>query len=382
MSKQKKDWKATWTAKGAEYTHLLFTGGKLFVPDAQHATFLNAYSNAIARGSTEYIVESITPVFRLFVDFDFKPIPGPDIVDAALKSACGVASYYFDVLENQKAIVLRKSVDAPDKIGVHLTWPSIFVTSHTANAFRSHLVAKLDDACPDVEWKSVVDGAVYRPRAGSLRLPWSSKPGAAGVYVPTRECSPDGILTKIPEISTAGAYRTWIHVTSVRTPDAVPTKTCIVTSDPIVESASGSRGTSTPASLDEFRDALAEFQKTLPPAFTDQRFTGVHRYGDHCVILRSSSKKCGNKDFAEHHTSTVYFVIVKKGYAFQRCYCRKDELRESGVTCTDYIGPPWPIPKSVHAAFWPPVSEDTTKLMKMMDRTRPKLKVKAKRQKM
>jgi hypothetical protein len=365
----KKDFKTTWTAKGAEYTHLLFTGGKLFVPDAQHATFLNEYSNAIARGRTEYVVESITPVFRLFVDFDFKPPPSPDIVDAAIKSACGVAAYYFD--DASRAIVLRKNKESPEKIGVHLTWDSIYVNSQTATSFRSHLVAKLEDACPDIPWKSVVDAAVYRPRAGSLRLPWSSKPGAPGVYIPTATCTPDGTLEPIAPIQTAAAYRTWIRLTSVRAPDAVSTKTCIVTSDPIIENATSYKTTS--ASVSQYRAALDDFQKTLPAAYADQKCTGIHRYGDHCVILRSSSKWCGNKQ-SEHHTSTVYFVVVKKGHAFQRCYCRKDELRESGVTCTDYISPPWPVPKSVAEAFWPPVSEDTAKLLKMLDCTRPVLK--------
>lgn len=369
----KKDWKAKWTAKGAEYTHLLFSGGKLCVADAQHATFLNEYSNAIARGQTEYVVESKTPIFRLFVDFDFEPPPSTDIIEGAIKSACGVAGYYFDKVS--RAVVLRKDVETPEKIGVHVTWDAIFVDPRTANAFRSHLVAKLEDACPDVEWKTVVDAAVYRPKAGSLRLPWSSKVAAPGVYVPVATCCSDGVFEKVGPITTAAGVRSWVKCTSIRAPEETLTKTCIVTSEDVAHQDESTVQLKTTAeSVTEHSAALEALQTTLPEAYAHQKFTGIHRYGDHCVIARSSSKRCGNKDYEEHHTSTVYFVILKTGHAYQRCYCRKDVVRDNGVTCTDYIGPPWPLPKSVIEGFWPPVPKETQKLMDALGRTRPVLK--------
>jgi hypothetical protein len=367
----KKDWLQKWrVASGKEYTHLLLNGGRLYVPDTQHTTFLNEYSNAIARGETQYVVEAKSPIFRLFIDFDFKPIPSQDIMDAAVKSACSIAGYYFDVAS--RAVVLKKTVSSEDKIGVHVTWDSVYVDVKTAMSYRNHLVRKLEDACPDVDWKDIVDAAVYRVAAGSLRMPWSSKTNAPGVYVPMSTCDSSGILKDVGEITTASQIRDWVRATCIRTPGESPTKTCIVTSDDFEEDKPTT--TTTHANVAEYTTVLEQFQSTLPEAYKDQKFTGMHRVGDTCVVLRSNSKKCGNKGYKEHHTNTVYFVLLKKGYAYQRCYCRKDVVREGGVTCAEYVGQPWGIEKSILEGFWPPIPKATQTLMSLLDRTRPTLK--------
>ena len=367
-----KDWKNKWKAKGQSFTHLLLSGGKLLVDDQQHATFLNEYANAIARGNAEHIVETKTPIFRLFIDFDFSPPPEPCIVDAAVLSACKVASYYFDV--DSDAVILKKTATSANKVGVHVTWDDVFVDAATANAYRAHLVSKLEDACPDIvpPWKTVVDAAVFG--GTGLRMSWSRKRDAPGVYVPVQTCRVD-VLSDVPAISTAFDIRTWVRRTSIRAPGAVPTRSCIVTAPP-PPSPSSSASTSQYANVSEYAEALSAFQKTLPEPYRDQRFVGIHLFGDFCVILRSSSKKCGNKNFAEHLSSTVYFVVLKKGHAYQRCYCRKDELRGSGITCTDYAGDPWTLPQEVLDLFWPPPPKPVIDMLKVMDRTRPALKAK------
>jgi hypothetical protein len=366
------DWKHKWKAKGQTFTHLLLSGGKLFVDDQHHGTFLNEYANAIARRHTEYIVETKTPVFRLFLDFDFSPPPDEMIMDAAIKSACNIAAYYFDV--TSEAVILKKTTSSTEKVGIHVTWDAIFVDTATANAYRAHLVNRLEDACPDVPWKTIVDAAVFG--GTGLRLPWSHKRDAPGVYVPSYTCSID-VFRDIPAIETAADIRAWIRRTSIRAPGASLTSTCIVTSSvPSSPSSASSSSAVHHASVAEYGPALNAFHDTLPQAYRDEThtFTGIHRFGDTCFVVRSSSKKCGNKNYAEHHTSTVYFVILKKGVAYQRCYCRKDEVRETGITCTDYAGPPWPLPQDVIDAFWPPPPKPVLDMLKIMDRTRPVLK--------
>lgn len=376
MSGSKKDWLQKWrVASGKEYTHLLLNGGRLFVPDTQHSTFLNEYSNSIARGETQYVVEAKSPIFRLFIDFDFKPIPSPEIMDAAVKSACSIANYYFDV--SSRAVVLKKTVSSEDKIGVHVTWDSVYVDVKTAMSYRNHLVTKLEDACPDVDWKDVVDAAVYRVAAGSLRMPWSSKTNAPGVYVPMSTCDPSGTLKDVDGITTASHIREWVKATCIRTPGESPTKTCIVTSEDF-DTLDTKPTTTTHANVAEYAVVLEKVQSTLPEPYKDQKFMGMHRVGDHCVVLRSNSKKCGNKGYKEHHTNTVYFVLLKKGYAYQRCYCRKDLVREGGVMCAEYVGQPWDIGIDILNGFWPPVPKATQNLMALLDKTRPVLKKKRK----
>ena len=368
---KKNNWLLKWSAKGAAFTHLLLDGGKLFVNDQQHSIFLNEYSNAIARGETLYVAESRTPIFRLFVDFDFKPVPSDDVIQGAIRSAGGIAGYYFEV--ESRAVVLRKDVELPDKVGVHMTWDAIFVNTQIANAFRNHLVSRLLDACPDVDWKEVVDASVY---AGSgLRMPWSNKRTAPGVYRPVSICTSDGSLSDVDHTEyTAPQIREWVRATSIRAPDATLTPTCVVTTEAGADHTPDTSHRSTPENLIAHADILQKVHACLPEAYADQRFTAMHRYGNFCIVLRSSSKKCGNKDFAEHHTNTVYFVVLKKGWVYQRCYCRKDVLRASGVTCTDYMSEPWPVPKDVVDAMWPPLPKQTATLLKMLERTRPPLK--------
>ena len=366
-------WLRKWMPKDTRgtATHLLLNGGKLVVLDTQHGLFLNEYANAVARGEKLFVVETRTPIFRLFVDFDFKPPPSSDVIDAALQSASRVAGYYFDATSD--AVILRKDRDTIEKIGVHVVWESIYVTTVLANTFRSHLVSKLTAACPDVDWNEVVDASVY---AGSgLRLPWSSKTDASGVYAPTATCSPDGTLDPIQEIKTATEIRTWIRRTTIRAPDEQPTRSCVVTSDDgAPEIQDGNVHAGPRENLTQHTDLLARIHATLPPAFTGQKFTGMHRFGDFCVVLRSSSKVCGNKDFREHTKNTIYFVVLKKGYAYQRCYCRKDVVRDGGVTCTDYTSDPWAVPPDIVESLWPTPKPATAMMMDLLSKTRPKLK--------
>lgn len=362
-----------WSAKqGKGFTHLLLDGGKLWVDDASHSLFLSEYANAVAGGATLRIVETKTPVFRLFADFDFKGTSDETLVDSAIKAASGVAGYYFDA--TSRAVVLRKDVDTPDKIGVHMTWDSIFVTPTVANAFRSHLVRKLDAAHPGADWGDVVDPSVYG--GSGLRMPWSSKVDAPGVYSPRSVCSPDGTLEVVAAPKTARDYREWIRTTCIRTPDQSPTPTCIVTSE--IDDSQQQQATShmktLPERLADHEDVLRKIQGTLPSVYDAHKFTSMHRFGDHCVVLRSDSRRCGNKSHREHAKSTVYFVVLRKGYAYQRCYCRKDVVRDGGVTCRDYVSDYWTIPEDVIRGLWPPVPKETADLMALLAKTRPVLK--------
>ncbi len=363
--------KKKWAAKDPKkFTHLLLDGGKLSVPDQQHSLFLSDYANAVARGEPLYVVETRTPVFRLFVDFDFKPPPPPDIITAAVQSTCSIAHYFFDA--TSQAVVLRKDVESDAKIGVHITWNDIRVDSTLAMAFRAHIVTALEAAAPEHDWKDIVDASVYS--GSGLRLPWSSKVGVPGVYLPKHTCAHEGTVADIPLPTTAAEIRTWVKATSIRAPGAVVTRSCVVSHDSIAARSTATPQNVTHESVADHAAALAAFHDTLPAPYRDQAFTSMHRFGDFCMVLRSNSKKCGNKNHTEHTKNTVYFVILRKGYAYQRCYCRKDVVREGGVTCADYVSEAWPVSQEIVDALWPPVSEAANKLLDMLNRTRPSLK--------
>lgn len=350
-----------------DVTHLLLNGGKLTVDQQQHVTFLNQYSNAIARKEKLFVVEKKTPVFRLFVDFDFQPPPSEDIIQASLQSFVGLSGLWFD--QPSEAVVLRKTVDSTKKIGVHLTWDAIFVTAPIAMTFRTHVVNKLMEACTTVDWNAVVDQAVYG--GSGLRMPWSYKRDAPGVYVPTATIQQDGTITPIPEIPTqASDIRTWIHRTAIRSYETV-TATCITQTTIHPDRAQQPHtGSAVPVHMENYK--LHLLKHVLPSPYSDDptfQFTTMSKFGDTCFVLRSNSKKCGNKDnYKEHTTSTVYFVVVKREnhtIVYQKCFSRKDVDQE--IPCVSYVGPYTHVPQDVVDMLWPP---ETVQKIKSTDRLR------------
>lgn len=333
-----------------EYTHLLLNGGKLKVNDADHGTFLNQYAQAVCRKESLFIVESKTPVFRLFVDFDFQPPQEEGIMTAAIQTLVKIASgYYFDV--SSHATILRKDKETPAKVGIHLVWDSIYVTPLIAKAFRHHVVDKLHSECPEVPWTDIVDASVYG--GSGLRMPWSHKVNSEGVYIPIKTVHPDGTVECITQQQTFSWIREWVHKTSIRSPAATPTKTCIEVSVPEECQKPGIHHLVS-ENIQKYTKVLQQVQDLLPSVYEDQQFTSMQRYSDTCIILRSTSRLCGNKKHMPHKSSTVYFVLLKKGYGYQRCFSRKDTVHEGGgVTCIDYTGDPFRLPERVVEGFWP-----------------------------
>lgn len=373
--------------KGQGFTHLLLSGGKLKVPDNRHGAFLNSYSSIVSKDIPVHVVESKTSVFRLFVDFDYHdPIPDQQDITAAIQTMAAVAGYYFNT--ESEAVVLRKDIETPGKVGIHMTWDTIYVTPAIAKAFRFHVVSRLQKGCPSVDWVQVVDAAVYG--GSGLRMPWSRKKNAPGVYIPFQVVDHTGTLKDIEKPKTVMHIQHWVHRCSIRMPDVQPTETCIVTAGPADDTAklASTEGPQADA-IAEYTEALDMIQKVLPPEFAQQTFTTMHRYGDHCIVLRSSSRLCGNKGYKPHASSTVYFVLIRaKGIGYQRCFSRKDLLREGQVTCTDYVGPPFTIPEKALDIFWPPANKPTeaataskNRMMELLQRTRPKVRIKKKSKK-
>jgi len=115
---------------------------------------------------------------------------------------------------------------------------------------------------------------------------------------------------------------------------------------------------------------------SIPDVYKPHVIESAHAFGDTCFVFRSSSKTCGNKDLQRHANNTVYFVALKRGVMYQRCYCRKDVVREGGVACADYASDAWPIPKKLVDALWPPDPPARAAMLRLLDATRPPLRKK------
>lgn len=344
------EWARQWmvpTHDTAPTTHLILTGGKLRVSDASHTDFLYAFANAVARGEHPSIVERRTDVFRLFFDLDMHlddAMPadrGRTLLDGCILSISAMTREWF-VAPSHAAIILRKNGDSGDKIGVHLVFESIYVTATTALAFREYIVARLTDAVPDVKWGDLVDPAVFK--GSGLRLPWASKRDGTTWYVP-RSRVVDDKVEAVDISDTAAHVREWVRKTCIRAPGDVPSHVLQDTQEPTTTSSC----TTTSVSL---RD-LDLGDLPIPETYQPHTATSMHRVGDHALVVRSSSKKCANKGYAEHRSSNVYFVVLKRGIAYQRCYCRKDPVDDQ-TPCSAFASPPWLIPDAVIARLFPP----------------------------
>jgi hypothetical protein len=223
---------------GKEQTHIDMSGGKFHIPfvpaDSKfpldtEETFLKLYARVYLEGHKMWFIEQRTPVFRLFMDLDFKQ---PEALSAykieaiALVVSRSIRKFWPDDCESDMFRVVCCTTsyktetcsgcvctcvkDHPDpacdtcrgtgctgksragkacdkcnglhpvkkKTGVHLIWPQLFVTTDMCLDMRETVLADListfgQRSSPFNAWRDVVDAAVYNK--SGLRMLGSRK---------------------------------------------------------------------------------------------------------------------------------------------------------------------------------------------------------------
>ena len=143
-------------SSGGEVSHLLLDKGVLCIPESSTDDFIHEYSRGVLMGGRpSCIVEYKPRVFRMFYDLD---IVTKDIQMAKMMSAgdfqenvknimhiiCIATVFLFDVTRSSATICvsnLPKKKGDEIKVGVHITFDNIFVTSPTALHVRDILGA-------------------------------------------------------------------------------------------------------------------------------------------------------------------------------------------------------------------------------------------------
>lgn len=184
-------------------THKALNNGKFcipFVADAKQPrvaedAFLTYYAHARLLGHRQFFVETRTPVFRFYMDLDFKqPSPlTPRNMEGAAKVICLAIkrfwpqknpddSFFRCIVSttNYKTVKgVHGDADAIIKSGVHLIWPDIYLTDDMALDMRETVIAELMEkfghrAEPAMNpWNDVVDLSVYK--GSGLRMIGSCK---------------------------------------------------------------------------------------------------------------------------------------------------------------------------------------------------------------
>ena len=184
-------------------THVAMNSGRLCIPlGSEEAAFLDAYAKCLLAGHRMYFVEQLTyswtpPCFRLFMDLDFKQLQG--ITERGIEAASVVCAKtvrrFFSV--DSTTIVCSttykdtSTVDTKGnkvkliKTGVHLYWPTHYVTPLQCLHIRESIIADLTEVFgsrsePEMNlWDDVVDKSVYGDahggRGSGLRMIGSCK---------------------------------------------------------------------------------------------------------------------------------------------------------------------------------------------------------------
>jgi hypothetical protein len=333
-----------------DLSHVLLDKGVLCVPDNSHEEFLAEYARGVVRGGKfSCIVEYKPKVFRMFYDLDI--VASPELAEAMTKgefsqdvhavfqNVCGVTADLFDVERVEVTMCVSnftKKAKNGVKVGVHLTFGSIFATSAVALYVRSKVLEKLTETeNPFVnDWDQIVDAAVHK--GSGMRLPWAAKPEEPRrVYVPMLKY----VLERGKEmahepldVSGFAATRKILSEVSLRT-RGVPTNLLEDPGIDITESPSYS-GSLKNESLKQYENVVAELEKVIPKEY-EGKITGVLKT-EHAYMFRHSSKFCANVERL-HHSSNTYFMVTKSGM-YQRCYSRKVVFEEGACPCSLYKG--------------------------------------------
>lgn len=226
---------------GKEQTHIAMDGGKFNIPfapaDAKfpldtEETFLKLYSLVYLEGHKMWFIEQRTPIFRLFMDLDFKQPEAlsafkieavtlvvsrsvrlfwPDAPETAFRVVCCTTSHKTETCAGCTCTCVKGVHKVPDatcdlchgtgctgksarsgkacdkcnginpvkkKTGVHLIWPELFVNTDMCLDMRETVIADLisvfgQRAAPFNSWRDVVDAAVYNK--SGLRMLGSRK---------------------------------------------------------------------------------------------------------------------------------------------------------------------------------------------------------------
>lgn len=346
------------------FTHLFLDGGRAAVPDDMHGVFLNLYTNAILRGERVYAVETKTANFKLFFDIDARYDGDPETARHELldmvRTMNTMVEKFWNVSETPKAVIceapIKRSKDPEDttfKVGFHVHWPEIITNSPIALAFRAHVIDTLKDSTQLTSINSledILDSCVFK--ANGLRLVFSGKIDEYRAYVPIAVMSHAEGFQEIPPTLTADQKRDMVHTTSIRVYGLQLTP-CRNGIDKLADEAKFAHSrhrAGAQLKLSEFATFLPQLKALLPVVYDTQVFTGVFKT-EHALMFKSSSRYCHNVK-REHRTSTVYFVVTRRGIA-QRCYCRKEE-----IGCVDFCSEWLHVPVEILDSLLPPESTD------------------------
>jgi hypothetical protein len=387
------------------FTHTSMNGmvGGFYVEN--DTQFLKVYARMWASVSSReklYIVEKPTPVFRLFMDFDFKQYKGlkPTSIEAvaqvchtAVKSFWPHAQECIVCCSNYtKAHGTLNSVRVElEKTGIHLHWPEVYTTTEMLLHLRESILADMMRVFkyrspPMNAWEDVFDLAPYDKggKLGSgLRLVGSLKaeicPDRHGrkVCEKTCRCHGKGRITadghgrpymlfcvlmngeRSPEREAEylKSFESLVLNTSMRyqgpeTPGTIPEGAPLY----IPQMEEKKRKATTRAKEVVHGDAVYEACQVAIRSnfqFAQVVVTNVAKKQDGFLVNVSgiNSRFCYNVG-REHKSNRVWFWVTRSGVV-QKCYDDGESPDMKHGPCRTYMSSSWPLPSESNKVLYP-----------------------------
>lgn len=348
-------------------SHLRFDGGKVFVPRNREYEFLCRYAEEYSKGTKLYFVETRPKTFKYMIDIDITDDHYweiSEIKDLVAK----IQKIVYEFFDMPNVTICCSS---PPKIkkdgthtGIHLIWPSLFVTSDSALIIRRGIIQQLKNFPKKMNksWEDTLDEVIYTrngyrmvgsdkmtpppekvPENRSLELLFvmNSDQELSSVYYERLKQSPKSLMTEtsiryvLDTYSEKGMdikYPTWLEE------DAMHIK-------------SGSKIPGTIVSGLEHTIVENFIRKFLPKVYHGT-VKAVTRYPDKNLLIKTNSRFCMNLG-RSHNSCGIYFFASPRGLV-QRCLCpcEKLESRKHGY-CRDYISECYPFDEQTLTQLFP-----------------------------
>ena len=260
--------------------------GKPSLNITDYESFYSEYVNKVKNGEKLYLVETKTPLFRFFIDFDCvreTKLSREDILEICRRvnkivpgrCVCAVSS--------------SKQVDTGIKSGIHIHFPDCIVTKQKALRIREELPEDI---------RQFVDESVYK--GSGLRMLWSYKRDGGSPYVPFFDFETNTWLDQQPSVDLLKLF-------SIKTEYTIEL--------------------SNDASGETFSNLECFIHKYIPG------HENIHVKDVSKNIVRTDSRYCSRIQ-REHKSNHVYFVI-DGSCIYQKCYdseCKKFSGRKYRLT--------------------------------------------------
>lgn len=389
---------------GKEITHTLMDGeggGCIFLPPEAEEEFLACYGYDLASDGTHYVIERRSTIFKLHFDVDLTTVVDDKRVEDLLRLASEVVGNYFSDGASRNCVccaIAPRSGGARTHPGLHFVFPHAAVDEDAALWIRAGLVSRCDTDLlwEGVCWSKAIDISVLTA-TGGLRMVGSDKSKACATchnHAENRKFC--GACSRRGRSAEGKVYWPWkaypeeaeqllrdarenlthgVRLCSTRlskqtnrnsdffVPQGAPPRgrKKRARGDPdrefVIEEAEEGvvpkvrRSAFSPVALtDKSRSALQEFARNFHSAYSDVTVKNVEQWASKhskSFVLKLSgfgSRFCLNKG-AAHMSQTVY-LVVNRITVTQRCFSRKDMVRQFGK-CSDFQSLPQKTPPSL-----------------------------------